>query len=226
MLQQERINDHQEALRLAFDGLSRSIWSAMIGIVRDVTNYAARGTVTVELAIQAVVSDAEGNKTAQTLKPLVDVPVVFLGGGGMVATFPITTGDEALIIFADRCIDYWFAKGGVQRPAEPRAHDLSDAIALVGPRSLAKVIPNLSTTTAQFRSLDGSTYFEVASGGKANVVAPNGVSITGPVTIDGNVSVTGSISSTAEGTFNGISVSQHLHGGVQSGGSNTGTPIA
>ena len=220
MLQLERINDHEEALRLAFNGLMRSVWCAMIGIVTDNSKFQQRGTVTVEIAIQAMVSDAEGNQTPQTIRPLVDVPVVFMGGGAMVSTFPISVGDEALVVFADRCIDYWFAKGGVQRPAEPRAHSLSDGIALVGPRSLACLIPNLSTSTAQFRSLDGSTYVEIASGGIVNIVAPEGLNITG------DVNVTGTVTATKEGTFNSIPVSTHVHGGVQSGGSDTGAPVA
>jgi hypothetical protein len=40
MLQQERIGDHLEALRLAFDGLMRSVWCASVGIVRDTSKFA------------------------------------------------------------------------------------------------------------------------------------------------------------------------------------------
>ena len=225
MLQQERIDDHQEALRLAFNGLARSLWCAMIGIVTDTSNFVEHGTVKVEIAIQAMVSDAQGEQTAQTIKPLVDVPVVFMGGGNMVATFPISVGDEALIIFADRCIDFWFARGGVQRPAETRAHSLSDGIAIVGPRSLARSLVNLSNTTAQFRTVDCSTFVEIAGGGVVNIVAPGGLNINGPVNITGDVNVTGEVTASEEGTFNSIPVSTHLHGGVQPGSGDTGVPI-
>jgi hypothetical protein len=225
MLQQERIDDHQEALRLAFNGLMRSVWCAMIGIVTDTSNFVQHGTVKVEIAIQAMVSDAKGEQTAQTIKPLVDVPVVFMGGGNMVATFPISVGDEALIIFADRGIDFWFARGGVQRPAETRAHSLSDGIAIVGPRSLARSLVNLSSTTAQFRTVDASTFVEIAGGGVVNIVAPGGLNIRGPVNITGDVNVTGEVTASEEGTFNSIQVSTHLHGGVQPGMGDTGVPI-
>jgi hypothetical protein len=225
MLQQERIDDHQEALRLAFNGLARSLWCAMIGIVTDTSNFVQRGTVKVEIAIQAMVSDAQGKQTSQTIKPLVDVPVVFMGGGNMVATFPISIGDEALIIFADRCIDFWFARGGVQRPAETRAHSLSDGIAIVGPRSLARSLVNLSNTTAQFRTVDSSTFVEIAGAGVINIVAPGGLNISGPVNITGDVNVNGEVTATEEGTFKSIPVSTHLHGGVQPGSGDTGVPI-
>jgi hypothetical protein len=226
MLQQERIDDHQEALRLAFNGLARTLWCAMIGIVTDTSNFVEHGTVKVEIVIQAMVSDAQGVQIEQTIKPLVDVPVVFLGGGSMVATFPVSVGDEALIVFADRAIDFWFARGGVQRPAETRAHSLSDGIAIVGPRSLARSLVNLSSTSAQFRTIDASTFVEIAPGGVVNIVAPGGLNISGPVDITGDVNVTGSVTASEEGTFNSIPVSTHLHGGVQTGGSDTGTPIA
>lgn len=225
MLQQERINDEQDALRVALQSFRRTLWCAMVGIITDTSNYASQGTVTVELAIQATIIDAQGNETQQTIRPIVDVPVVFIGGGNMVTTYPVADGDETLIIFADRAIDYWFAKGSVQRAANSRSHDLTDAIAIVGPRSLAKSLANLSTDTAQFRTIDGSTYFEVASGGKTNIVAPGGVTITGPVAITGDVSITGKVTATKEGTFNSIPVSTHLHTGVQTGGSDTGAPI-
>ena len=235
MLQQERIGDFQEALRLAFRGFAVGLNCAAIGIVSSYNKD--RGTVVVNLAIQAVVTASDGTKSLQSIRPLVDVPVVFMGGGNMVTTYPIALGDEALVVFADRCIDAWWQSGGVQKPAEPRIHSLYDGIAIIGPRSLARSIPNVSSTTAQFRSLDGSTYFEIAPSQKANVVAPGGVKITGPVEIVGDVTVTGAISatgnmtvtgtltSTEEGTFNSIPVSTHVHGGVASGSSNTGVPI-
>jgi hypothetical protein len=237
MRQQERVNDFQDALRIAFDGFARSLWTAMPGIVRDVSQLVARGTVTVELAIQTLITDSAGTVTAQNIRPLVDVPVCFLGGGNMVVTFPIAAGDEALVIFADRCVDSWFQSGGVQKPADPRAHDISDGFALVGPRSLARLIQNLSTTAAQFRSLDGTTYFEIADGGVANIKAPGGCNIVGDVTVTGNlsvtgttagggdVSITGAVSATKEGTFQGIEVSTHVHSGVQIGADNTGVPV-
>jgi hypothetical protein len=157
---------------------------------------------------------------------LIDVLVAFMGGGGMVATFPVSVGDEALVIFADRCIDNWFLRGGIQQPREPRAHSIADGIAFVGPRSLARSLVNLSTSTAQFRTIDASTFVEIAGGGVVNIVAPGGLNITGPMNVAGDVSVTGTVEATEEGTFNSIPVSTHVHGGVQTGASDTGIPIA
>jgi Phage protein Gp138 N-terminal domain/GpV Apex motif len=224
MLQLERLNDREESMRVILENLSKAIRCAMPGIVHSYNSV--QGTCVIQLAIESRTLDADGDVTFEPIALLNDVPVNYMGGGQFVTTYPIQPGDEALVIFSDRCIDSWWQSGGVQIPADLRMHDISDGFAIIGPRSLAKSIPNVSTTTAQFRSLDGSTFFEIASGQVANVVAPNGVNITGPVNINGNVTVTGAVMATQEITAkSSVALSTHLHGGVTSGGSNTGAPI-
>jgi hypothetical protein len=217
MDQRERIDDQQEGLRLLFEAMSADFWTALPGIV--VSYNAVKGTCTIQPTIQAIVTDIRGKQTPVTLPLLLDVPVVYPGGGGFVATFPIQIGDEALVVFSARCIDGWWQNGGVQPQAELRMHDLSDGFAIIGPRSQARLIPNVSTSTVQLRSLDGSAYYELAAGHIANIVAPGGINITGPVNI------TGAVTASGEGTFNSIPVSTHLHGGVSTGMSDTGVPI-
>lgn len=217
MDQRERLDDQQEGLRLLFEGFQANLWTALPGTV--VSYDATKGTCVIQPTIQAQVTKPDGSQGFVNLPALPDVPVVYLGGGGFVATFPIQPGDEALVIFSSRCIDGWWQQGGVQPQAELRMHDLSDGFAIIGPRSLAKALTNVSTSTVQLRSLDGSTYFELAGGQVANIVAPGGLNITGDITI------TGKVTATKEGTFNGIPVSTHLHTGVTAGSSNTGEPI-
>ena len=224
MLQLERINDREEANRVVLDNLSKAIRCAMPGIVQSYNPI--QGTCVINLAIESRTLNPDGSVTFAPISPISDVPVVYMGGGAFVTTYPIQPGDEALVIFSDRCIDSWWQSGGVQIPADLRMHDISDGFAIIGPRSLAKSIPNVSTTTAQFRSLDGTTFFEVATGGVCNVVAPNGVNITGPVNIKGNVTVTGAVMATQEITAkSSVALSTHLHSGVSSGGSDTGPPV-
>lgn len=98
-------------------------------------------TITAQPAIQRVFSDGEGLEGATNLPPCVDVPVIFPMGGGYELTFPINAGDECLLMFSERCIDSWFGTGQPSEPADFRQHDLSDAIAYVGLRSLAKKQP-------------------------------------------------------------------------------------
>ncbi len=79
---------------------------------------------------------------------LVDVPVIFPRGGGVTLTFPVADGDECLVIFADRCIDFWWQSGGVQEHVDWRSHDLSDAFVIPGPQSQAHKISGISTSAA------------------------------------------------------------------------------
>ncbi len=63
---------------------------------------------------------------------LIDMPAIILGGGNSNLTFPITQGDQCLILFNDRSIDNWFQSGQVSPLNSPRAHSFSDGIVLVG----------------------------------------------------------------------------------------------
>ena len=69
-------------------------------------------------------------------------PVLVLGGGTGNMTFPITAGDECLVLFCDRDIDAWFQGLDTAPPNSDRMHDFSDAIVLVGIRSLPNSIKN------------------------------------------------------------------------------------
>lgn len=148
---------------------------------------------------------------------LVDLPVVFPRGGGVTLTFPLAGGDECLVVFSDRCIDFWWQNGGVQELVDWRSHDLSDAFVIPGPQSQAKKISGISTTAAQLRTDDGSAFIELAPGGAVNITSPQ-------ITFNGPLQVNGTITSTGDQTAAGISQTRHTHGGVESGGSNTGAP--
>ncbi len=55
-------------------------------------------------------------------------------------TFPLKYGDECILLFSDREIESWFINGNVNPQGYDRMHDLTDAIAIVGIRSLPKMI--------------------------------------------------------------------------------------
>ena len=174
-------------------------------------------TAVVQIAIKGIERDASGSETSVNLPLLVDVPVVFPRGGGCTLTFPVKEGDECLVIFTDRCIDFWWQSGGVQEPVDGRMHDLSDAFAIVGPQSQAKKISGISNTATQLRTDDGKAFIELATGGAVTITSPQ-------VTINGPLQVNGKITSTGDQIAAGISQTGHTHGGVESGGSNTGGP--
>jgi len=90
-------------------------------------------------SVQPLVSRPLADGTWQALPVVVNVPVVFVGGGGGALTFPIEPGDLVLLLFSDRSLDEWLSKGGQAEPRDPRTHDLSDGLAIPGLASFADV---------------------------------------------------------------------------------------
>lgn len=159
MDRRERFDDSVEGVRAAMDGRLAEVWTALPGIIQAFD--AAAMTVVVQPSIKGVFTLADGTSKSVALPLLVDVPVVFPSGGGFTLTFPIAAGDECLAVLASRCIDAWWQSGGVQAPLEPRMHNLSDAFALVGPRSQPRTLTEVNTTDVQLRSDDGQAHVAI-----------------------------------------------------------------
>jgi len=157
MDRRERTDDPVEAIRAALEGKQAEIWTALPGIVESFDPEAM--TVSVQPTVKGQVQDENGNTTSVNLPLLVDVPVIFLCGGGFILTYPIKEGDECLVIFASRCIDGWWQSGDVGAAPDERMHDLSDGFAIVGPRSQArKLDPAVDAEKVQLRTDDGEAH--------------------------------------------------------------------
>ncbi|EFJ8095999.1 hypothetical protein AXX78_001904 [Escherichia coli] len=202
-------NKEQADVRLAGSVMS-ALRVSMPGIVQSFDPDAV--TVVVQPAIKGHEPDSNGINQSTTLPLLVDVPVVFPRGGGCTLTFPVKAGDECLVIFADRCIDFWWQSGGIQEPVDERMHDLSDAFCIVGPQSQAKKIGGISTSAVELRSDDGETKLSLnPASGAINGTAPGGFNLNGlKILSDGRLQL-----------VDGSIVDKHTHGGVEPGGSST-----
>jgi hypothetical protein len=210
MDQRERLNDLLEAARALVEDYLANAWTALPVIIQSFDPI--KCTCTAASALSFRIRQKDGTVQWVQPKKILDMPVVFPSGGNFLVTFPITAGDEALAIFADRCIDQWWQNGGSGNLlAELRMHDLSDGFIIVGPRSVPNVPTGISTTTLQVRTKDGTAYIELTADGKVNIVAPGGVHVTGTVTSDSEI--------TAKTTH---TVSAHTHPDPQGG--NTGAP--
>jgi len=110
-----------------------SLRVAMPGTIQEYNS--AKRTATVQPGYNRVYNDG----TEMPLPPLLDCPVFTLQGGGIHVGFPISKGDECLVVFGDANIDAWFVSGGTRTPMCNRRHDLSDGFALVGVNSLIGV---------------------------------------------------------------------------------------
>lgn len=223
--------DFSDALAATSAALSNSLRVALPGIIESFDPETV--TCIVAPAIKGVITASDGSTRSVSYPLLVDVPVVFPRGGGCTLTFPIKNGDECLVIFADRAIDFWWQNGETQEPVNARQHSLSDAFVIPGPQSQVKKISGISTRATQLRTDDGAAFIEVAQGhditlktpgkiraeasGVIEFVAP-AIELTGDVKINGNLTASGDVKGA------GIRLASHIHGGVSSGGSSTGKP--
>lgn len=235
----------QQAMKVLSDSIFSMLRVSLPGIIESYDPIA--NTCTVQPALKGQTADEMGNFSSAPLPLLVDVPVVFPRGGGCAITFPVKAGDECLVVFSDRCIDFWWQSGGVQESVDPRQHDLSDAFAFVGPMSQPNVISNISTTTLQMRTDDGFAYIELDPNSHAvNIMAPGGFGVKAPLSEFSNAvkvnglltwlggmvgslasgtaaKITGAIQFFGTLTSNGKDISdQHTHSGVQTGSGNSG----
>ncbi|EMF7563557.1 translation initiation factor IF-2 [Serratia marcescens] len=244
-----QVGGEQNMAAALTDDIMSNLRVALPGIIQSFDPETV--TCVVQPAVKGYESDDAGKKSSLSLPLLVDIPVIFPRGGGVTLTFPVKAGDECLLVFADRCIDFWWQNGGVQEPVDGRMHDLSDAFAIVGPQSQSQKISGISSSAAQLRTDDGAAFIEldpgshavnVTTAGKLTASAQGGTEINSPeivlngnVTINGNLSqgmgegggtatMLGPVSVTNDVKAGGISLQTHKHGGVETGGGQTGGP--
>ncbi len=241
---QSQIGGEQQMIKAISDSIAAGLRVALPGIIQSFDPD------TVTCVVQPALKGQMSGESV-ILKPLVDVPVIFPRGGGVTLTFPVAAGDECLVVFGDRCIDFWWQSGDIQEPVSGRMHHLADGFALVGPQSQAHKISGISTSTAQLRSDDGAAFIEinpashavnVTTPGDLTATAQGSVTINSPtITLNGNVTINGNLSQGMDEdggtaimfgpvtvmnnvTAGGSSLDTHTHTGVQPGSGNTGGP--
>lgn len=162
------------------------------------------------------------NEKDRDLPLLVDVPPIFLQGGGSYRADPINTGDFALVFIADRCIEQWYYGNNNQAPRQYRMNDLADAFAIVGINQLATAI-----TIPKVITEIGDKFKEGNCEHIGNITHVGDYLMTGNFTLNGNLTVNGNITiSDGDLTVDGISFKQHVHpqndGNDAGGGVDTG----
>lgn len=116
-----------------------------VALPGKVTKYdAAKQVVDVEPGIKRTVPDADGNPVDEALPILPCVPVAWPRGGGFFVHLPLAAGDTGLIVFAERSLDTWRAKGQVTSASDRRTHGLSGAVFLPGLSPASSVIADAS----------------------------------------------------------------------------------
>lgn len=216
-----------QVLENAFFALQREIHTALPARVLKFNT--ADNTVQVELMINELKRDGQ----SLVLPPIDDVPVQFFRGGDFVITTPIKKGDEGLCIFAERCIDGWFALSQKKEPMDFRLHDYSDGFFLTGFSSRPMAVKNVDLDGVCMRTLEKDTYIKLTKGTifiKGNIEQEGNYKQDGNCIRNGNLNLTGNFTqaegnSVSSGTItaneviaSGISLTHHTHTG-DSGGS-------
>ena len=125
---------------------------------------------------------------------LPEVPVFFPGTRENAITWPVSAGDECLVILADAEIDAWFENGEASAPRSARKHSLSDAFAFVGFRSRPNVIGDFPEQATVFPHDHDDRYYTRA---ETDDLVNNAVSAGGGSTDRSETEFTDTISSIA-----------------------------
>lgn len=216
----ERYSDREEEARIWLDSLQARMWTALPGIIQGVTLDNGAPYASVALAAKGTAVADDGSISSHDLPGLPHCPLYFPRGGGFSLTFPVKQGDECLVIFASRSIDDWWQSGKGQTPYDLRQHDLSDGIAFVGLTSSARPLADISEQGAQLRSDDGGAVIDLQNDAITMTVGSCVMRLTSSgLTVSG-----GTVSSDSDVLAKGISLSGHVHPGVQSGSATTQKP--
>ncbi len=200
-----------------------------VAMPAKVLSFDGKHTVTAQIMIKQNV-----NGQQVSYPPIPDVPVGFLRAGGFAVTVPVKVGDEGTLLFYDRCIDGFYASGKESEIMDFRLHDLSDASFLPGGiTSQPNALGSVFTDGLSLQTDDASTYLRVTNG---KILIKGDIEHQGNTIHNGLTTQNGAWSQTAgnstsqgsitaqSGTFGGVNIETHTHGGVQSGDKNTGTP--
>jgi Phage protein Gp138 N-terminal domain/GpV Apex motif len=148
-----------------------------------------------------------------TRAQVASVPVLQLGGGGFVLSFPINTGDLGWIKANDRDISLFKQFFSAAPPNTQRQHTFEDAMFVPDTMMQGVTINSEDASNVVLQNLAGTVRISLGS---------DTLTITTPaLTIDTPVATF-----TGDASIGGILFSTHKHTGVQSGGSDTGGPVS
>lgn len=172
--------------------------------------YDAALTGTVSVQIMVNMTDGAGN--ASPHGEVFNIPYFRLHGGANAVIIDPAVNDIGLAVFCDKDISAVKRTRAVANPGSFRRFSYADGLYLGGFLNGAPTqYVRFTAGGISVEDLNGNTIVTAASG-----ITINGVLFDR----DGNVSTNGEV------TADGIPLSTHIHGGVQTGGDTTGGPSA
>jgi phage baseplate assembly protein gpV len=163
------------------------------------------------------------------------VPVARWGAGGFLVYFPVASGDTGWLVANDRDISIYKQTGTQSPPNTNRLHSFEDGWFL--PDTALESVTLADSAKCCIQSTDGTTSITMG-GGVITMTAPTEiiydtplVSYAGQIIGGTNPAYTrtatfnGTVSTTGDVVAGSISLQEHVHGGVTSGGSDTEGPV-
>lgn len=202
------------------------MFNTKVSFPAKVTTVNANGTVNIQPVIREKLISS-GNSVSYVNLPIIpNVPICWPNAGGYSITFPIDVGDECLAVISDQSFDNWWLYGGVQNPVEYRRHDLTDAIAIFGPKSIPNALPEPQGFTV--RTPKGKA-IEILGDGTLKLLSGTGASLVinqSKATIKvgaSSIEITSAgIKITGKLIINDIEFMEHKHTAPAEGGETSG----
>lgn len=164
--------------------------------------------------VQPLVNMMTGDRTAVAHGTLYKLPYSRVQGGANAVIIDPQPGDLGIAVFASRDISAVKAAKAQANPGSERQFSMADGMYIGG------ILNGTPEQYVQFNA-DG-----------VKVLSPTAITLEAPtinlkgdvVQTDGDVTATGSITAQGDVVGEGISLHDHVHGGVTSGGDETGPP--
>lgn len=155
--------------------------------------------------VQPLIPFVTTSNTLVNRAQVLSVPVLQIGGGGFVLSFPIVTGDLGWIKANDRDISIFKQTLQSSAPNTQRKHKFSDAMFIPDTMLKGVSIADDDAANLVIQNLAGTVKISLSS---------TGITFTGPVIFNDGI------------TIDGIPFDTHRHTNVENGPDDTGGPIA
>lgn len=178
------MNELAQLLKRASSEALRSVNTCMPG--RIISYDSGSGMA----SVQPLLSRRQPGGLEEDMPVINGVPVIFPRAGGGSLTFPVSKGDGVLLVFSQRSIEEYKESRDKVIPVDPRAFDLSDAVAIIG---LAPGSGGASDAVEM--SYKGSTV-RIDGGGVTiigNLVVEGNVTLEGDLLVEGDIDYTGEV---------------------------------
>jgi hypothetical protein len=175
--------------------------------------------------IEHVITILKTDGTVTQRGQLANIPVLQLGGGGFVLTFPLKTGDFGWIKACDRDISNFLSTYASAQPQTTRQFNFSDGV-FIPDVMRGYTVESEDAENAVLRSLDGTVKISIGLD-KITYKAPLHV-FDGPVQFNDPIAMEGGMTATGGGSnsviVNGslfVEGNQRVDGSITAGGSIT-----